>query len=99
MISKSSGKRGRPTTHYVCSGRKTRPGCGCQFERGVPEAVLGDEVLAALREEFLDAEVLQDLVHQTITRWQSAPDEHEAERRARTARLATLDSELGRLST
>jgi site-specific DNA recombinase len=97
QLSKSSGTRGKTTTNYVCSGRKARPGAGCEFERGVPEGILADAIINALREEFLDSELLQDRIHEMRARWESAPDHHDEERRAHVDRIATLDAELGRL--
>ncbi len=97
MLSRSTGQRGRPTTHYVCSGRRSRPGTGCQFARGVPTAELEAAVLDAIREDFLDSEELQDQYHAAQARWREAPAAHAAEREAITARLATLDVELRRL--
>jgi hypothetical protein len=40
----------------------------------VPDGVLADAILNALREEFLDSELLQDRIHEMRARWESAPD-------------------------
>lgn len=92
VVNKTQGKRGRPVVRYVCANHKQRPG-SCPNKRGLSVATAHAAVLEQLRHEMTWAGIADRLSAMI-----EAPARHEAERADLTARIARLDSELGRLT-
>jgi DNA invertase Pin-like site-specific DNA recombinase len=96
IISKKSGKRGRPQTSYICATRRSRGDAACTNRHGIPAGELTDRVLAQLRTFFLNPATLGGLVMRELAERRAQPDVLEIERRELAVRLDRLDQEIGR---
>ena len=66
------------------------------MERGIPEPVLADLTVTALRDYYVESEEFQQTISEHSRRWSALRDD--SQRQALLARIGALDTELGRLT-
>ena len=98
IISKKTGKRGRPQTAYVCSTRLSRGDSACSNRYGAPATPLTDAVLAELKHIFLNPAALGNLLMREWAERAKAPQALEEQRQDLTAKISKLETELSRLA-
>jgi site-specific DNA recombinase len=98
VYSKKWGKRGRPTGMYVCAQHRTRGDAACVNRLGVPAVELTDQVLAQIKNAFLDPVALGALLMKKFNEAKAAPEALEADRKDVAARIARLGQEIERLT-
>ena len=98
IISKTTGKRGRPQTRYICATHKTRGDAACTNQWGVSSTALTDAVLAQLKHVFLHPAALGQAYLSEMEERRKAPEERAAQHAELTAQIARLDTELTRLT-
>jgi len=98
IVSKRTGKRGRPCSAYICTTHKTRGDVACANRWGVPVNEITDGVLTSLKQAFLQETVFMDLLNGMAAAHRDKPESLAAQRDALTERIAALDAELKRLA-